>query len=95
MKIEVYDWDAGSGDDFLGVTNVDVTDLVASPDTMSKWIALSEAKHGEIHLVTQWKEAEPIPTTTTAGGEEGGSADVGKIKSVLISLFIDRCVSAK
>ena len=79
LDIYVYDFDTVSADDFLGRTSVSLSHILQK-DTFDDWIALSDVKHGDIHLHCDWKIALPA------------SEDSERAKgSYIISIFIDRC----
>ena len=80
MDIEVYDFDAGSADDFLGKTSLALSKLIEDEkNTFDEWISLSDVKHGDIRVTCDWKAAVP--------------ASEAKISQnfYIISIFIDRC----
>ena len=79
MGIDVYDFDAGSADDFLGKTSVSLADILQN-NIFDDWITLSDVKHGDVHLYCDWKIAVP------ASEDNEGVRD-----SYIISIFIDRC----
>jgi len=112
MKIEVFDWDSSSADDFLGVTEVSLDNIVSTLDDhkVDRWIPLSDVKHGDIHLVCEWRPAKPIPPSvallSTARRISGSvphdtdhqastksSEAEKKFKTIVVSLFVDRCTS--
>ena len=92
MKIEVFDWDSSSADDFLGVTSLALSDIISRSDqtesnddqpvAIDRWIKLSDAKHGEIHLVSKWKPAKPASSVM--------QLDQNRSFKYVASIFIDR-----
>ena len=58
IKIEVYDFDKGTTDDFLGQALLSIG--VTGNTTFDKWIKLEGVQSGEIRVVCQWKVAKPI-----------------------------------
>ena len=81
MGIEVYDFDAGSADDFLGTTSISLSDVTQN-SAYDKWITLSDVKHGDIHLCCDWRAAK----ATCDDSEEDS-----KKSFYIVSIFIDRC----
>ena len=65
LNLEVFDYDAGSEDDFLGRVDVSVNSLVES-ETFQKWITLEDIKHGEVLLATKWCPVSTLPVTSTS-----------------------------
>ncbi|XP_023341723.1 extended synaptotagmin-3, partial [Eurytemora carolleeae] len=60
LKLEVYDYDAGSEDDFMGRTFLSVSSVLAG-NIEDRWIRLDDTKHGEILVSMIWK---PITQNT-------------------------------
>lgn len=56
LKIEAFDHDNSSSDDFLGIKEVQLSTLV-DHKTFSDWLTLDEVKHGELLLKSRWKGA--------------------------------------
>lgn len=54
LGLEVFDFDNGSEDDFLGRASLDVTQIVDS-GPHKDWVELSDAKHGAVHLEGVWR----------------------------------------
>ena len=67
MNIEVYDFDAGSADDFLGKTSISLSDVLQQK-TCDNWITLSDVKHGDIHLCCKWNPASPAASEEESQG---------------------------
>ena len=65
LSLEVYDYDAGSEDDFMGQVEVSVKSLVES-GSWQQWLTLEEAKHGEVLLASQWCPVCPDPVSLTS-----------------------------
>ena len=62
LSLEVFDYDAGSEDDFMGQVSVSVRSLVES-GSWQQWLSLEEAKHGEVLVASQWcpvLSSEPV-----------------------------------
>ena len=62
LSLEVFDYDAGSEDDFMGQVEVSVRSLVES-GSWQQWLSLEEAKHGEVLVASQWcpvLSSEPV-----------------------------------
>ena len=57
LKIEVFDYDNSSSDDFLGLKVIDLGALI-SKQSSDEWITLEDVKHGQIHLKSKWREAK-------------------------------------
>ena len=53
LSLEVFDYDAGSEDDFMGEVEVSVRSLVES-GSWQQWLTLEETKHGDVLVSTQW-----------------------------------------
>ena len=81
MGIEVYDFDAGSADDFLGKTFISLTDITQNAN-YDKWITLSDVKHGDIHVCCDWKTARAASDDTDEDSRK---------PFYIVSAFIDRC----
>ena len=84
IKIEVYDFDKGRTDDFLGQA---LLSIGATGDaTFDKWIKLEGVESGEVRVVCQWKVARAI-------------SDFSHLKSnfvvlkdlYLVSVFVHEC----
>jgi hypothetical protein len=86
VKIEVFDWDSASGDDFLGKTGMMMDRLVAEKDT-DDWMKLEEVKKGEVHVVSNWKEATSL--------EDVDEEDLDNFDSHIVSFFIHACANVK
>jgi len=55
LNIEVYDFDQGREDDFLGQTTVPVQSVIdGSFSQREEWIKLDGVKHGEISVIMSW-----------------------------------------
>jgi Ca2+-dependent lipid-binding protein len=81
LDIEVYDFDAGSSDDFLGKTSVAISDVIQKVN-FDDWITLSEVKHGDIHVCCDWKVAKPASEDSIENTPKN---------FYIVSIFIDRC----
>lgn len=79
LRVEVYDYDTGSDDDFLGRVCVSVADIQHT-GILQDWMTLDDTKHGEVHLGAVWRPVlEP--------GEEGERRENGCV----VSVFVDSC----
>ena len=58
LSLEVFDYDAGTEDDFMGQVEVSVRSLVESGN-WQQWLSLEEAKHGEVLVASQWCPVSP------------------------------------
>ena len=58
LSLEVFDYDAGTEDDFMGQVEVSVKSLVES-GTWQQWLSLEEAKHGDVLVGSQWCPVTP------------------------------------
>ena len=76
LKIEVFDFDAGSTDDFLGVTSIPLSSVL--DNSMDRWVTLNDVKHGDVYLKCNWKEAKPAEDETN-------------LKAAIVSVFVDKC----
>ena len=81
MGIEVYDFDAGSADDFLGKTAVSLSEVTQNAN-YDKWITLSDVKHGDIHVCCDWKAAKAACDDSNEDSRK---------PFYIVSVFIDRC----
>ena len=81
LDIEVYDFDAGSSDDFLGKTSLPISDIIQKVN-FDDWITLSEVKHGDIHVCSDWKVAKPASEDSSENNPKN---------FYIVSIFIDRC----
>lgn len=80
IKIEVFDFDNGSEDDFLGRTSIPVTSIMDA-DSFDRWITLDDAKHGDIKVRGIWRPTRPAALV------EGGC------NSYVAAVFVDSCSS--
>jgi len=75
LQLEVFDFDAGSDDDFLGQTSLEISTVVEN-GPLKEWVKLEETKHGSVHLAAIWRPTREKPT------DQGAS---------VISLYVDSC----
>jgi len=75
LTLEVFDHDAGSEDDFMGRTSLQVAE-VARAGQLQAWVALEEARHGEVHLTALWR---PLRQAASPGG------------AAVLAVFVDSC----
>jgi len=78
LNIEVYDYDTGSEDDFMGRTAVSIQ-AVVEKSIQKSWIRLDDAKHGEIELSAHWRPVLPAHDITE------------KSDIYVVSVFVDSC----
>ena len=67
ISIQVFDWDSGSKDDFLGNCTLPLDDYLTS--SKDEWKPLQDVKHGEIRIITNWQPITEEGTTSEDSGE--------------------------
>ena len=65
LSLEVYDYDTGMEDDFMGQVEVSVNSLVES-GTFQQWLSLEKTKHGEVLMCTAWCPVSGDPVTASS-----------------------------
>jgi len=75
LQLEVFDFDAGSEDDFLGQTSLEISSVVEN-GPFEDWVTLEDTKHGSVHLVGIWRAIREKPS-------DQGAA--------VVSFFVDSC----
>jgi len=79
LKLEVFDYDAGTEDDFMGRTSVDISEAVNSKNSFyESWKDLEDVKHGSILVKAYWR---PVSSHENEG------------LGTVISVFIDSCAN--
>ena len=58
LCLEVFDFDNGSEDDFMGQTCLSLASVVDS-GPLEDWVDLEDTKHGAVHLVAIWRPVQP------------------------------------
>merc|ERR1712130_739464 len=75
LQLQVFDFDAGSDDDFLGQTSLEISSVVEN-GPFKDWVTLEDTKHGLVHLVGIWGPIREKPSDEAAS---------------VISLYVDSC----
>ena len=75
LELRVFDYDAGSEDDFMGEISLDVECLMEAGD-QEQWLTLQNTKHGEILVRSHWSPVSSSPVIITS-------------RQCLVSVFID------
>jgi len=78
LKLEVFDYDAGSEDDFLGRTSLPVQSVVQE-DISNRWVRLDDAKHGEVEMTVKWIPV--FPASDKSGGMD----------FCVVAIYVDCC----
>jgi len=79
LKVELYDFDNSSSDDFLGSATCDLA-LALRPGGFESWLPLDGVKRGEVRVAATWKEAAPLE-----------DSDLDQYDSFILSVFVDAC----
>ena len=84
MRIEVFDYDSSSSDDFLGRTCILMDRLISSRDS-DDWIKLEGVKKGDIRVATKWKAA------ICSEDELDEEVDDAEVNQYAVSIYVDSC----
>jgi len=77
LQLEVYDYDRGDADDFMGRCSLELG-TVAGEGRVEQWLPLQDTKKGEVEVVVEWLPVLPGPVTSAS-------------TRCILSLFIDSC----
>eukprot|EP00092_Neocalanus_flemingeri_P079322 GFUD01098807.1.p1 GENE.GFUD01098807.1~~GFUD01098807.1.p1 ORF type:complete len:632 (+),score=144.85 GFUD01098807.1:357-2252(+) len=55
LNLEVYDYDAGTEDDFMGRTSIDIENIVET-GSYEQWLTLDDTKHGSVLVKGAWNQ---------------------------------------
>ncbi len=80
VKVELYDYDNSSSDDFLGSKILDLSLLVQRHGGFEEWVTLDGVSRGQVRLGAGWKEAVPLD-----------DQDETDFDSFILSVFVDSC----
>ncbi len=80
VTITIYDYDKADTDDFMGRVEIKLKDLLGTEEhNRDAWIKLNEVPHGDIRVVSNWREAYDVE-------------DADEVQdSYIISFFVDTC----
>lgn len=78
IKIDVYDHDNSSSDDFLGRASVALSSIVNT--NFDEWITLEDVKHGDLRMACEWYDAVPL-----------NDRNPEKFRSYVLSILVDSC----
>ena len=81
LFLQVFDWDMGKGDDFLGRLKLSLIQLKETSGSQS-WFPLKDADKGKLCLEIQWLRLAAVNT------EDEGRDKVG---SAVLQVFVDSC----
>jgi len=84
VRIEVFDYDSSSSDDFLGRTCILMDRLISSRDS-DDWIKLEGVKKGDIRVATKWKAA------ICSEDEVDEEVDDAEVNQYAVSIYVDSC----
>ena len=63
LVLKVYDYDAGSEDDFMGEVSLEVESLM---EDQEQWVTLQNVKHGDILIRSRWLPSSAAPVSLTS-----------------------------
>ena len=63
LVLKVYDYDAGSEDDFMGEVSLEVEGLM---EDQEQWVTLQNVKHGDILIRSRWLPSSAAPVSLTS-----------------------------
>ena len=63
LVLKVYDYDAGSEDDFMGEVSLNVETLL---EDQEQWVTLQNVKHGDVLIKSRWLPSSPAPVSLTS-----------------------------
>ena len=63
LVLKVYDYDAGSEDDFMGEVSLEVETLM---EEQEQWVTLKNVKHGEVLIRSRWLPSSPAPVSLSS-----------------------------
>ncbi len=80
VKVELYDYDSSSSDDFLGSKRLDLSLLSSRQTVLDQWVSLEGVKSGEVHLQTEWRACVAVD-----------DQDEDAFDSFIVSVYVDSC----
>ena len=63
LVLKIYDYDAGSEDDFMGEVSLEVVGLL---EDQEQWVTLQNVKHGDILIRSRWLPSSAAPVSLTS-----------------------------
>ena len=63
LVLKIYDYDAGSEDDFMGEVSLEVEGLM---EDQEQWVTLQNVKHGDILIRSRWLPSSAAPVSLTS-----------------------------
>ncbi|XP_017849135.1 extended synaptotagmin-2 isoform X3 [Drosophila busckii] len=88
LVFRLFDWDRTSDDESLGRASVDVASVIKK-GVLDTWLALEDAKHGDLHVRLQWYKLTPDPNDLQQILLETQLLRVTTMSSAVLSVFID------
>ncbi|XP_017849134.1 extended synaptotagmin-2 isoform X2 [Drosophila busckii] len=88
VDIQLRDSDDSKKDENLGRASVDVASVIKK-GVLDTWLALEDAKHGDLHVRLQWYKLTPDPNDLQQILLETQLLRVTTMSSAVLSVFID------
>ncbi|KRG01713.1 extended synaptotagmin-2 isoform X3 [Drosophila mojavensis] len=88
LVLRLFDWDRTSDDESLGRATIDISSVIKK-GVLDTWLALEDAKHGDLHVRLQWYKLTADPNDLQQILLETQLLRVTTMSSAVLSVFID------
>ncbi|XP_030078726.1 extended synaptotagmin-2 isoform X5 [Drosophila hydei] len=88
LVLRLFDWDRTSDDESLGRASIDISSVIKK-GVLDTWLALEDAKHGDLHVRLQWYKLTADPNALQQILLETQLLRVTTMSSAVLSVFID------
>lgn len=89
LNVEIWDWDQGKSDEFLGKLAVPMNELCQLNSGLDCFIGLDKVKSGKVRLRTDWLELSSDMSDYWSCREEVESKE--GLNSALLMVYVDSC----